>query len=98
MTHFAKPMNPPKIHNVSRRFVLRGLAASGALVLSTTIRSRQSFAANAVGWATGAGDMPNGLVTSPHVFVFIAPSGIATILTHRSEMGTGVRTSVPLIV
>jgi isoquinoline 1-oxidoreductase subunit beta len=32
------------------------------------------------------------------VFVAIAPDGIVTIIAHRSEMGTGVRTSLPLIV
>src|SRR5207244_13421724 len=34
----------------------------------------------------------------PRVFVAIAPDGIVTSGAHRSEMGTGVRTSLPLIV
>jgi isoquinoline 1-oxidoreductase beta subunit len=32
------------------------------------------------------------------VFVAIAPDGIVTIVAHRSEMGTGIRTGLPTIV
>ncbi len=56
--------------------------------------SRQAFAA----YQTGAGKMPHGTVVDPRVFVAIAPDGTVTILAHRAEMGTGVRTSLPLIV
>ena len=42
--------------------------------------------------------MPGGTVSDPHVFVAIDPSGLVTIIAHRSEMGTGVRTSLPLVV
>jgi isoquinoline 1-oxidoreductase beta subunit len=95
MTYFEKEIGEIRpIQNVSRRFILRGLAASGALVLSTSVLSKRAMAA----WATGAGDMPHGVVTDPHVFIAIDPSGLVTIIAHRSEMGTGVRTSVPLIV
>ena len=34
--------------------------------------------------------MPGGVVWDPHVFVSIAPDGTVTIVTHRSEMGTGL--------
>ena len=49
-------------------------------------------------WDTGAGKMPGGTVNDPHVFVAIDPSGLVTIITNRSEMGTGVRTSLPMVV
>ena len=42
--------------------------------------------------------MPNGVVTDPHVFVSIAPDGTVTIVAHRSEMGTGSRTSLPMVI
>ena len=42
--------------------------------------------------------MPGGTVYDPHVFVSIAPDGTVTIVTHRSEMGTGSRTSLPMVV
>src|SRR5439155_19279017 len=49
-------------------------------------------------YQTGADKMPNGTVVDPRVFVAIAPDGMVTIVAHRAEMGTGVRTSLPMIV
>lgn len=46
----------------------------------------------------GADSMPGGTVDDPLVFVSIAPNGEVTIVAHRAEMGTGVRTSLPMIV
>jgi isoquinoline 1-oxidoreductase beta subunit len=83
-----------KVENVSRRGILRGLGIAGGLVLAAPVLSRQAFAA----YQTGAGKMPHGVVVDPRVFVAIAPDGTVTILAHRAEMGTGVRTSLPLIV
>ena len=83
-----------KVENVSRRSILKGLGIAGGLVLAAPLMSRQAFAA----YQTGAGKMPHGVVTDPRVFVAIASDGIVTIVAHRSEMGTGVRTSLPLIV
>jgi isoquinoline 1-oxidoreductase subunit beta len=83
-----------KVENVSRRRILKGLGIAGGLVLAAPVMSRQAFAA----YQTGAGKMPHGTVVDPRVFVAIAPDGTVTIVAHRSEMGTGVRTSLPLIV
>ena len=82
-----------RVENISRRNILKGLGLAGSFVLAAPIMSRPSFA-----YETGAGKMPHGVVVDPRVFVAIAPDGIVTILAHRSEMGTGVRTSLPLIV
>ena len=46
----------------------------------------------------GGDGMPNGLRDSPKIFVSIAPDGIGQHHLHRSEMGQGVRTSLPRIV
>ena len=35
---------------------------------------------------------------SPNVYVSIAPSGEVTIVAHRSEMGTGIRTTLPMVL
>lgn len=35
---------------------------------------------------------------SPNVFVHVAPSGDVTLVCHRSEMGQGVRSSVPVLL
>jgi isoquinoline 1-oxidoreductase beta subunit len=82
-----------KVENVSRRNVLKGLGIAGSFVLAAPVMSRPAFA-----YETGAGKMPHGVVVDPKVFVAIAPDGTVTIIAHRAEMGTGVRTSLPLIV
>jgi isoquinoline 1-oxidoreductase subunit beta len=82
------------IENVSRRAILRGLGITAGLVLAAPVMSRRGLAA----YSTGADKMPHGTVNDPRVFVAIAPDGIVTIVAHRSEMGTGVRTSLPMIV
>ena len=83
-----------KVENVSRRSILKGLGIAGGLVLAAPMMSRQAFAA----YKTGAGEMPHGTVVDPRVFVAIASDGTVSIVAHRAEMGTGVRTSLPLIV
>ncbi|MEO7164270.1 MAG: molybdopterin cofactor-binding domain-containing protein, partial [Bdellovibrionia bacterium] len=35
---------------------------------------------------------------SPNVFVHIAPDGMVTIICHRSEMGQGIRSSIPVLI
>ena len=84
----------PRIENVSRRTLLKGMGITAGLVLATPVLSRSGMAA----YSTGAPNMPHGTVNDPRVFVSIAPDGIVTIIAARSEMGTGVRTSLPLIV
>jgi isoquinoline 1-oxidoreductase beta subunit len=37
-------------------------------------------------------------VFSPNVFVHIAPDGMVTLVCHRSEMGQGVRSSLPVLL
>jgi len=46
----------------------------------------------------GGDGMPNGLRDSPKIFVSIAVDGTVSIVVSRSEMGQGVRTSMPRIV
>jgi isoquinoline 1-oxidoreductase beta subunit len=84
----------PCVENVSRRAIIRGLGITAGLVLAAPILSRRSMAA----YSTGATAMPHGTVNDPHVFVAIAPDGTVTIIASRAEMGTGVRTSLPMIV
>lgn len=81
------------ITNVSRRSMLGGSAAF-ALALAVAPRGAKAFAP----YPTGAAGMPHGTVNDPNVFVSIAPDGTVTIVAHRSEMGTGSRTSLPMVV
>jgi isoquinoline 1-oxidoreductase subunit beta len=46
----------------------------------------------------GAEGMPHGTVDDPLTFVAIGEDGIVTVIVHRSEMGQGVRSGLPLIV
>jgi isoquinoline 1-oxidoreductase beta subunit len=96
MTHMFETIAIPPggVANVSRRFVMKGIVGSGALVIGASVLPRPAMSA----WSTGAGKMPGGTVNDPHVYVAIDPSGLVTIITNRSEMGTGVRTSLPMIV
>ena len=84
---------PFAIENVSRRNFLRGAAATGGLVVGIRMLPKQAFA-----YETGAGAMPGGAVNDPHVFIAIEPNGMVSIVGHRSEMGTGSRTTLPLVV
>ncbi len=83
-----------RVENVSRRSVIKSLGITAGFVLAAPVMSRPAFAA----YETGAGKMPHGVVVDPRVFVAIASDGIVTIIAHRSEMGTGVRTSLPMVV
>jgi len=91
---FEQHIRPIKVEKVSRRSMLKALGIAGGFVLAAPVMSRPAFAS----YQTGADKMPHGTVVDPRVFVAIAPDGIVTIVAHRAEMGTGVRTSLPLIV
>jgi isoquinoline 1-oxidoreductase beta subunit len=87
------------ICNVSRRDMLKGLLGTGGFVLAAQVLPRSALAATgSESFNTGAGGMPGGAVWDPQVFVSIASDGTVSIVTHRSEMGTGSRTSLPMVV
>ncbi len=81
--------------NVSRRRFLQGASALGGLVLAVGVPSTLRAADPP---KYGADGMPNGWVDDPLAFVAIGEDGTVTIVCHRSEMGQGVRTSMPMIV
>src|SRR5689334_15087066 len=35
---------------------------------------------------------------NPNVFLHVAPDGVVTIVCHRSEMGQGIRSSLPVLI
>jgi isoquinoline 1-oxidoreductase beta subunit len=89
-------MTRSMIENVSRRGFLAGVASAGGLALAVQILPlRGAFAAD---MKYGAEGMPHGTVNDPRVFVSVAGDGTVTIVCHRSEMGQGVRTGMPMIV
>ena len=79
------------VENVSRRKFLAGGLATGALVLSARLVSKRLLVAHGEESAAAA-------AFDPTIWMSVAPDGTVTIVAHRSEMGCGSRTSLPLIV
>lgn len=88
---------PDTVANVSRRFILKGIVGSGALVVGASLLPDDASAAS---WVNGhlPGALPAQLVAHPHVFVALHPNGEVTIIANRVEMGTGIKTSLPMVV
>jgi isoquinoline 1-oxidoreductase beta subunit len=98
MTYYESKAFGP-IENLSRRNLLKGVAAVGGLVLAAKLLpGGRAYAAFPTDYGTGAGNMPHGTVNDPRVFVSVASDGTVTIMAHRAEMGTGIRTSLPMVV
>src|SRR5258708_17549224 len=83
------------VENPGRREYLAQLRALGGLVL---IASVPTVLKAEGGEKYGADGMPHGWRDNPLAFVAIGEDGIVTIVVHRSEMGQGVRTGMPLIL
>ncbi|QSA97405.1 xanthine dehydrogenase family protein molybdopterin-binding subunit [Methylococcus sp. EFPC2] len=88
------------IVNVSRREFLKDLALTGFVLAGgfPAFTLADETAAPKEAAKFGADGMPHGWVDNPLVFVAIAADGTVTIVCHRSEMGQGVRSSLPLAV
>ena len=82
-------MNINIIANVSRRGFLQGVVASGVFVLSARFVPEPLWAAEGEAAAPGI---------EPSLWMSIASDGTVTIVAHRSEMGCGSRTALPLVV
>jgi isoquinoline 1-oxidoreductase beta subunit len=81
----------PKIDAImvlSRRDFLGGIFSAGALVLSAS-----ALPIDAIGATSG-----DAATWQPSVYLGLEPDGRAIIIAHRSEMGTGIRTSLPMVV
>jgi isoquinoline 1-oxidoreductase beta subunit len=77
------------IVNISRRDVIKGVAGMTGLVLGFHVGSRVfPFTEAATTTATFA----------PNVYLAIDETGLVTIVAHRSEMGTGIRTGLPMVL
>ena len=82
------------IENVSRRQFIGGVFSTGAFVLVAHVLPKSA-------WAQAAGPAvrtkADTAMLNPSVYLGIQPDGTVFIVTHRSEMGTGIRTSLPLV-
>jgi len=75
------------IENVSRRGFLQGVLASGVFVLGAKLVPESLW-----------GEPAPADVFQPDIFLSISRDGSVTIVAHRSEMGCGSRTALPLVV
>lgn len=77
------------IQNVSRRKFLKQTFAAGTFVIGARLIPGPL-------WAAASTSDP--AVFRPDIFLAIASDGTVTIVAHRSEMGSGSRTALPLVV
>lgn len=82
-----------EITNVSRRGFLQGVFSAGALVLSVKLVPQALLAAQTRGPGT-----VDDAAFHPSMWVGIEPDGTVIIVAHRSEMGSGSRTALPLVL
>ena len=88
------------IENVSRRNFLQGMLSASAFVLCVTKSPLLARAARTGATTIGMGSVPEIDATAfhPNVYLGIQPDGTVLIVAHRTEMGNGVRTSLPRII
>ncbi len=73
---------------VNRRGFLGTVFSAGAFVLATRVLPGDLDAAQTVDESAW----------HPSVYLGLEPDGRVIIVAHRSEMGTGIRTSLPMVV
>ncbi|HXU36050.1 MAG TPA: molybdopterin cofactor-binding domain-containing protein [Blastocatellia bacterium] len=84
-----------RIDLVTRRTFLGGVFSAGAFVLGARLLPAQGFSAFA-GTSTASG--ADNAAWHPSVYLGIETDGAVIVVAHRSEMGTGIRTGLPMIV
>jgi len=82
----------------SRRDFLKGLLGAGALVLGVAILPKNLLAGESANYIGEPYAPMAKAPLQPSVYLAIGADGTAYIIAHRSEMGNGVRTSLPRIV
>lgn len=90
------------IENVSRRGFLQGIVSTGALVLwagkSPLLATAARSGAPVVSLDAGTLSSVDATAFHPGVYLGIQTDGTVYIVAHRTEMGNGVRTSLPRIL
>jgi isoquinoline 1-oxidoreductase beta subunit len=78
------------VENVSRRRFVQGALAGGVLILGARYAPRLLRSTK--------GEAAPSAALEPDLWMSIASDGTVTIVAHRSEMGCGSRTALPLVV
>ncbi len=94
MQQVAETAAPIALKTVSRRTFLQASAVAGGFTLAAYASPATAFEK----YPTGGETMPRGISYDVLAFVALDPDGTVTITAHRSEMGTGSRTSLPMVV
>ena len=97
MSTLEKASDKFAVVNVTRRSFLQGALSASAFVLCV---GKAPLLAKAAGDAAPGSVAPSIDATAfhPSIFLGIQPDGTVLIVAHRTEMGNGVRTSLPRIV
>jgi len=82
----------------TRRDFLKGILGAGAFVLGVSLMPEQLFAESPTGAAGDPFPSSEKAPLQPSVYLAIGTDGTVYVIAHRSEMGNGVRTSLPRIV
>ncbi len=80
-----------QIEVLTRRTFLGNLFSAGAFVLAARLLPEEAWGAGSTGKAAAA-------AWSPSVYLGIDTDGTVIIVTHRSEMGTGIRSVLPRVL
>ncbi len=78
------------VENVSRRRFVQGALAGGVLILGARYAPRLLRSTK--------GETAPSAALEPDLWMSVASDGTVTIVAHRSEMGCGSRTALPLVV
>jgi isoquinoline 1-oxidoreductase beta subunit len=78
-----------RVQVASRRDFLNGVFSAGALILGARLLPAEQI--------TAASDVKNA-TWNPNIWIGINSDGSVIVVTHRSEMGTGIRTSLPMVL
>ncbi len=80
------------VENVSRRGFIGGMFSAGAFVVAARVLPESVWAQEAA-----VRTRAEAAALSPSLYLGIQPDGSIFIVTHRSEMGTGIRTTLPMV-
>ena len=78
-----------------RQFIKISALTGGGLLVASALDAAEHIAVSETAPTTGLAPVAD---FAPNVFVSIAPSGAVTLIAPNSEMGQGIKTSLPMII
>src|SRR5262249_46461778 len=89
-----------RIELVTRRAFLGGMFSAGAFVLGARLLPIEALASSRSGKSGKSGDVGDAGIAAwnPSVYLGVETDGSIIIVTHRSEMGTGIRSVLPSVL